>query len=49
MELEGKCALITGGSRGIGAALVEKFVAAGCDEDLPIDRRKNKLRHWLSL
>ena len=29
LSLEGKVALITGGSRGIGAAVVRAFVAAG--------------------
>jgi uncharacterized oxidoreductase len=43
LEVKGNSVLITGGATGIGFALAEEFIAAGC-EVIVCGRRKNKLQ-----
>ena len=49
--LEKKIALITGGSRGIGKSIVEKFASNGCNVAFTYNRSKSsaKLIESLSL
>src|SRR5256886_4718946 len=42
LSLDGKVALITGGSRGIGAATVRMFVAAGAPVTLKFEKTKTQ-------
>jgi len=43
--LEGKKALILGGSRGIGAAIVERLAKEGPKQRSPMAARRQTLKH----
>ena len=42
--LENKVALITGGSRGIGKSIVEKFVSNGCNVAFTYNRSESEAK-----
>ena len=47
-SLEGKVALITGGSRGIGKMLLEGFLAAGCERVYITARKREQIAETLA-
>ena len=47
-SLEGKIALITGGSRGIGKMLLEGYLAAGCEKVYITARKREQIAETLA-